>query len=206
MKRFLSERGISLLETALILTVAVPAFVLGVLIHELQRANSQLRENVTATMAEYAGIGYRAGSTNNNQAKILIESVRSRLQNGLASYDKVILGATLDYQFGSNGDIVYTNFNIVDCQSLYDSECSSHVSAYVDLQNAMLKYLREHKNTLAVHDVDPLSGENLVVTLPGRLGGMYALIKPKDRIWQKFGIDEIGKVIDIVSSRREVYF
>jgi hypothetical protein len=199
------QRGIAMLEAAIILTVILPVLVLSALVYEIGRLNGELREGVATALSEFHGVGVSHGRSVDSGERVL-GAVADKLKREMLAYDAETVVGTLTYALTNSGDVEGTDFISVDCGVFYPTLCRTGGELRGALEEQMKSYLSEHLSTLVVRDNSPITGEPAVVTLPGRLVGVYVRMRAKGAVWRLIGFDDLGVYIDVVSPRQEVAF
>ena len=199
------ERGIAMLEAALVLTVVVPVLVVCALVYEIGRLNSELREGVATVLSELQGAGWSQRHSNDPAVHVL-GSVTEKLKRELLAYDGEAVVATLTYSLTGSGAVGRTDFISADCGVFNKVLCRKGDELRASLEATMKIYLSEHLESFAVRDSNPLSGEPTVVTLPNRLVGVSVRMRSKGAIWRLLGFENVAEYVDVVSPRQEVAF
>jgi hypothetical protein len=199
------ERGIAMLEAALVLTVVVPVLVVCALVYEIGRLNNELREGVATALSELQGAGW-SQRRSNDPVEHVLGSVTEKLKRELLSYDGEVVVATLTYSLTGSGAVGRTDFISADCGVFNQALCRKGEDLRVSLEKNMKSYLSEHLSSLTVRDSSPRSGEPTVVTLSNRLVGVSVRMRPKGAIWGLMGFENLAEYVDVVSPRQEVAF
>lgn len=199
------EKGIAMLEVALFLTVLLPLLVVCVLVFEIGRLNSGLRESVSTALSEIQMSGMSTVKRKDPAVEVL-GSVTRKLRAELVAYDTAAIVGTLNYALTDVGKVENVEFISADCSDFYPELCRNGGALRAPLEEKMKTYLSEHIISLAVRDVNPVTGSQGVVTLPGRLVGVFVRIHTKGAIWRLLGVENAASYIDVVSPRQEVTF
>jgi len=199
------EKGIAMFEVALFLTVMLPILVVCVLVFEIGRLNSGLREGVSTALSEFYIAGASIGKSGDS-AVVVLRSVAEKLKNEMQAYDAEAVVGTLRYALTNSGEVSKIDFVSADCSVFYPALCRNGGALTGPLEERMKRYLLEHLSSLAVRDIHPVSGTPVVVTLPGQLVGVYVRMRTRCAIWLMMGLKDAGSYVDVVSPRQEVAF